>query len=114
MQELFLKALEMDLDPKFLLEDAFIIVIKNSNNPTLLSELMEKTRLSYHSASKVLSLMEHWNLIEILKRKPFTYQLREDHELICIVKKILGIREITGNELQRKLILDGEIDIRLH
>jgi DNA-binding transcriptional regulator GbsR (MarR family) len=112
MQDLFLKALEMDMDPKFLLEDAFILVIKHSKNPTLLSELMEETRLSYHSASKVLSLMEHWNLIEVLKRKPIEYRLRENNELIIIVKRILGIDEIRGNELFKKRILDGEIKIK--
>ncbi len=112
MQDLFLKALENDVDPKFLLEDSFIAVMKNSQGPASLSQICHRSGLSYHRSRKVLSLMEEWGMIKILKRKPYTYEINDENELVSMIVKIIGPENMSEKDITRKRILDGEIGFR--
>lgn len=112
MQDLFIKALENDVDPKFLLEDSFITVLKNSKGPTSLSKLRHRTGLSYHRSRKVLFFMEHWNLIRIVKRKPLLFEINEENELISIVVKVIGSRKLNENDFRKKMLHDGDMGFR--
>jgi DNA-binding transcriptional ArsR family regulator len=113
MQDLFLKALESDIDPKFLLEDSFIAVLKISEGPTSLSQLCDQSGLSYHKSRRVLFFMEEWGLIKILKRKPYTYEINEAIELISLMHEILGLKKMDSKDITRKRILDGKIGLKI-